>query len=432
MHTAITVENLGKRYRLGLGSQNGSSHRYKSLRDSMASALSSPFRAFRPRSSDHTAWTSAKNIFWALSNVSLEVKQGEVVGVIGRNGAGKSTLLKILSRITEPTTGRIQIRGRLASLLEVGTGFHPELSGRENIFMNGSILGMSRSEIQMKFDEIVAFSGVEKFLDTPVKHYSSGMYVRLAFSVASHLEPEILVIDEVLAVGDAEFQKKCLGKMEDVAKHRGRTVIFVSHNMGAVRTLCSRVILLRNGEVADNGPTRQVIDSYLGLLESETESTWARADGDSKRPVFFESVEAHLRGKQPNLLLNIRVRVVCQDEQFPRSFVAIDLCDALGTPLLQAIPVGKPFLELRRGRYLLNIEINLPPLIPGRYTLDLWLGTHFSSTLDHVRNVVAIVVDESPDANRTFPHSADHGFLVSSSRCEYESIDVADRLVASP
>jgi len=199
--------------------------------------------------------------FWALRGVDFEIEKGEVVGIIGRNGAGKSTLLKILSRITEPTTGRVELRGRVASLLEVGTGFHPELSGRENIFLNGAILGMSRAEIRRKFDEIVAFAEVEKFLDTPVKHYSSGMYVRLAFAVAAHLEPEVLIIDEVLAVGDAEFQKKCSGRMGEVARE-GRTVFFVSHNLGAVRSLCSRCIYLRGGAVAMDGPTEAVLEAY--------------------------------------------------------------------------------------------------------------------------------------------------------------------------
>jgi lipopolysaccharide transport system ATP-binding protein len=200
--------------------------------------------------------------FWALKDVSFEVKRGEVVGIIGRNGAGESTLLKVLSRITEPTTGRVHLRGRVASLLEVGTGFHPELTGRENVFLNGAILGMSRAEIRKKFDEIVAFAEVEKFLDTPVKRYSSGMYVRLAFAVAAHLEPEILIVDEVLAVGDAEFQKKCLGKMQDVASG-GRTVLFVSHNMAAVQGLCNKAILLHNGKTEANGEVGKVVLDYL-------------------------------------------------------------------------------------------------------------------------------------------------------------------------
>jgi lipopolysaccharide transport system ATP-binding protein len=420
-YTAINVENLGKQYRLGSSGQTGRPP-YKSLRESIATGLSASLRALRRRSARNEPAKPAKESFWALNDVSFEVKHGEVVGIIGRNGAGKSTLLKILSRITEPTTGRALIRGRLASLLEVGTGFHPELTGRENIFMNGSILGMYRSEIQNKFDEIVAFSGVERFLETPVKHYSSGMYVRLAFAVASHLEPEILIIDEVLAVGDAEFQKKCLGKMEDVAKKQGRTVIFVSHNMGAVRTLCSRAILLRNGELVESGPTSKVIESY-SLAHLGAESTWERPTCDSPTgEVFFKAVEARVRGTQPGLTLDVRAEMVCRQERFPRTFAAIDLCDALGTPLLQAIPVGEPFLDLHKGRYLLHIEIDLPGLVPGRYSIDLWVGTHYASTVDHVKNVVAITVEESPVARRTFPHHPDHGFLIANSRCELECI----------
>src|ERR1017187_5340193 len=225
----ITVEHLGKKYRL---SHQVNPQQYTALRDVITEKVKGIFRFQKVgRSTPRSTELQRAEDFWALTNISFEVKQGEVLGIIGRNGAGKSTLLKILSRITEPTTGRVRIRGRVASLLEVGTGFHPELTGRENIYLNGAILGMSRAEIRRKFDEIVAFAEVEKFLDTPVKRYSSGMYVRLAFGVAAHLEPEILVLDEVLAVGDAEFQKKCLGKMQDVSGREGRTVIFVSHNL---------------------------------------------------------------------------------------------------------------------------------------------------------------------------------------------------------
>lgn len=251
----ITVENLGKCYRLQHQQER---ERYVSLRDVITSKVKGLFSKRQAPS----AKGQAEEDFWALKDVSFEIKQGEVVGIIGRNGAGKSTLLKILSRITEPTKGRITLRGRVASLLEVGTGFHPELTGRENIFLNGAILGMTRAEVRSKFDEIVAFAEVEKFLDTPVKRYSSGMYVRLAFAVAAHLEPEILVVDEVLAVGDATFQKKCLGKMQDVSRG-GRTVIFVSHNMAAAQTLCQRAIHLREGRLIDDGQAESVVHSYL-------------------------------------------------------------------------------------------------------------------------------------------------------------------------
>jgi lipopolysaccharide transport system ATP-binding protein len=246
----IKVQGLGKKYIISHEKQGG----YTALRDVLTNKAKNLVKKNN---------LPPKEEFWALKDVSFEIKQGEALGIIGRNGAGKSTLLKILSRITEPTTGHIEINGRVASLLEVGTGFHPELTGRENIFLNGAILGMSRAEIRRKFDEIVEFSGIEKFLDTPVKRYSSGMYVKLAFSVAAHLEPEILVVDEVLAVGDAEFQKKCLGKMDEVSKGEGRTVLFVSHQMGMIAQLCSHSLLLNSGQIAMIDETSHVINTYL-------------------------------------------------------------------------------------------------------------------------------------------------------------------------
>jgi lipopolysaccharide transport system ATP-binding protein len=256
---AIRVEGLSKRFRIGARQAP-----YETLRDSLMQALATPFRraaaVWRRQATD-----ASEDEIWALQDVSFEVKRGEVVGIIGRNGAGKSTLLKILSRITEPTTGRVRLKGRIGSLLEVGTGFHPELTGRENVYLNGAILGMQRNEINRKFDEIVAFAELEKFLDTPVKHYSSGMYMRLAFAVAAHLETEILLVDEVLAVGDAAFQKKCLGKMDDVAK-QGRTVLFVSHNMGAIMQLCPTSITLQKGQLVARGSSKEMVQQYLSSL----------------------------------------------------------------------------------------------------------------------------------------------------------------------
>jgi lipopolysaccharide transport system ATP-binding protein len=254
MKPAIRVENLGKCYRVAHQRQVA---RYRTLRDSLMDAVKAPFRRWIKGESRATA-----EDFWALRDVSFEVQPGEVVGIIGRNGAGKSTLLKILSRITKPTKGRVELNGRVGSLLEVGTGFHPELTGRENIYLNGSILGMKREEIGRKFDEIVAFAEIEKFLDTPVKRYSSGMYVRLAFAVAAHLEPEILIVDEVLAVGDIGFQRKCIGKMEEVGRG-GRTVLFVSHNMPSITRLCKRSILLSAGDVVREGPAAEVASFYV-------------------------------------------------------------------------------------------------------------------------------------------------------------------------
>ncbi len=289
---AIKAENLGKKYVIGHQAENG---RYLALRDVLMQNA-------------RTLWRKTKDLtkgkpviqgdtleeVWALKDVSFEIRRGEAVGIIGRNGAGKSTLLKILSRITEPSAGRVTIDGRVASLLEVGTGFHPELSGRENIYLNGTILGMTRKEIKRKFDEIVAFAEVEKYLDTPVKRYSSGMYVRLAFAVASHLEPEILVIDEVLAVGDAQFQKKCLGKMGEVSTREGRTVLFVSHNMDAVMRLCQKVILLKNGNLQGIGNSNSIIQSYLREDYGTTAlRRWEDAEAQRSHIVRLVEVRVH-------------------------------------------------------------------------------------------------------------------------------------------
>ncbi len=271
MSPIIEIKGIGKKY-------NINHHRggYIALRDVLANILKSPFK-FMKKKAKNIMGIDTKEEFWALRNVSLEINKGDIVGIIGSNGAGKSTLLKILTGITPPTEGEIIMHGRVASLLEVGTGFHPELTGRENIFLNGAILGMTKKEIAHKFDEIVAFAGINKFLDTPVKYYSSGMYVRLAFSVAAHMEPDILLVDEVLAVGDAEFQKKCLGKMKEVTGTSGRTILFVSHNMAAIQSLCKKSVLLEKGQIKMFGNTADVVDYYLGNMESRsTETQWEK------------------------------------------------------------------------------------------------------------------------------------------------------------
>lgn len=255
----IEAKNVGKKYDI-----NRSKGGYIALRDVITTVIKSPFTYLRHKASE-VVGHKTKEEFWALRNLNFSVNKGEIIGIIGGNGAGKSTLLKILSQITPPTTGEIKIKGRVGSLLEVGTGFHPELSGRENIFLNGAILGMPKAEISKKFDDIVEFAGIQKFIDTPVKYYSSGMYVRLAFSVAAHMEPDILVVDEVLAVGDVEFQKKCLGKMEEVTKKDGRTILFVSHNLDAVERLCTKTILLKKGEIVKFGETSEVVNYYLNV-----------------------------------------------------------------------------------------------------------------------------------------------------------------------
>lgn len=281
----IKVEKLGKKYIIGHQGNQG----YKTFREQMVHGIRNVFSKTKQMFSGRQIVEGDKiEEFWALSDVSFEVKQGETIGIIGRNGAGKSTLLKILSRITEPTTGTVGITGRVASLLEVGTGFHPELTGRENIFLNGAILGMSQAEIKKKFDEIVDFSGVEQFLDTPVKRFSSGMYVRLAFSVAAHLEPEILIVDEVLAVGDAEFQKKCLGKMEDVTSREGRTILFVSHNMGAINSLCSKCIYLKKGQFNGIDKPIHIVRKYLDDTAAYNSTTIFNEN--SVKPVFFRKI----------------------------------------------------------------------------------------------------------------------------------------------
>jgi lipopolysaccharide transport system ATP-binding protein len=348
----IRVENLGKQYRLG------QRKRSNSLRESLVSTLKHPLRRLSARGNGPAA---VPDTFWALKDVSFEVKQGEVVGIIGRNGAGKSTLLKILSRITEPTVGEIELTGRVGSLLEVGTGFHPELTGRENVFLNGAILGMRREEITRKFDEIVAFAEVEKFIDTPVKHYSSGMYMRLAFSVAAHLEPEILVVDEVLAVGDADFQKKCLGKMGEVARE-GRTVLFVSHNMAAIEQLCTTALLLDCGRIRQRGELSRVVAHYLDASRLD----WVQFERGPLTDLgvrqVADSIEIELgyRATKP-------LRMVCF------GFV---ISDHLGQPICGINPKTGGLSDFghgtREGR--VKVVVNQPKLLNGNYRLSIWFG----------------------------------------------------------
>jgi lipopolysaccharide transport system ATP-binding protein len=297
MTTVIRVENLGKLYRIGLVAQ-----KYQTLSEKVTTALGAPLRAIRRVQAPSK---DSEDTIWALQGINFEVEQGQVLGVIGKNGAGKSTLLKVLSRITEPTTGSVTIRGRVGSLLEVGTGFHPELTGRENIFLNGAILGMKRTEIERKFDEIVAFSEVDKFIDTPVKRYSSGMYLRLAFAVAAHLEPEILVVDEVLAVGDAEFQRKCLGKMGDVAQ-QGRTVLFVSHNMSAILRLTQESIVLEKGCLALRAPSSEAVDYYLSAGNAKAGERIWEDDEIPTEAAPFRPVALRLRDKIGKVVDTVR------------------------------------------------------------------------------------------------------------------------------
>jgi len=382
----IRVEGLGKKYAL----HHETSERYTALRDVVARQAKAAGRLLNPftlagqlrRAQREAAQERAgsEEEFWALKDVSFEIRRGERVGIIGRNGAGKSTLLKILSRITEPSTGRVEIRGRVASLLEVGTGFHPELTGRENIYLNGAILGMTRREIRAKFDEIVDFAEVEKFLDTPVKRYSSGMYVRLAFAVAAHLEPEILVVDEVLAVGDASFQKKCLGKMEDVADREGRTVLFVSHQMSAIQTLCARGIFLHQGTVFCSGEMSRVISNYLhyGVAStgrSDISQLPRSGNGEAK---FYSVYAVDKQGIESNAFeLGSPLRFcfeIYSDRPIGGLSVGFSIHDQTG----QSIAVvysdfdNKTFDLIGGGKSEKVIaKIDAAPLAPGRYSLDV-------------------------------------------------------------
>jgi lipopolysaccharide transport system ATP-binding protein len=357
--------------------------------------------------------------FWALKDVSFEVRHGEVLGIIGRNGAGKSTLLKILSRITEPSHGQIRVKGRVASLLEVGTGFHPELTGRENIFLNGAILGMTQREIRNKFDAIVAFAEVEKFLDTAVKYYSSGMYVRLAFAVAAHLEPEILIVDEVLAVGDSDFQKKCLGKMGEVARQEGRTVLFVSHNMAAIQALCHRAILLQQGELLFAGHVESCAREYEKARHHVMSAEWNRPADIAVASFGFTRIAVQLGGRQPALVLQITCTFAGQPTHRP-VMLAFDISNAHGPPLMQALPSVEPFLQASTPERTFRFEIKLPPLVPGEYWLSAWAGPQYAETFDFCSECVSFEVHDSPTPGRAFPHDSDHGFLVPA--CSYKEL----------
>ncbi|MEH2455810.1 ABC transporter ATP-binding protein [Nostoc sp.] len=365
--TVIQVENLGKKYIIGHQQQE----RYTALRDVIANKVKSLGTLIQnPKSKIQ----NSQEEFWALKDVSFEIKQGDRVGIIGRNGAGKSTLLKILSRITEPTQGSIKIKGRVASLLEVGTGFHPELTGRENIYLNGAILGMGKVEIKRKFDEIVAFAEVEKFLDTPVKRYSSGMYVRLAFAVAAHLEPEILIVDEVLAVGDAQFQKKCLGKMEDVGKE-GKTVLFVSHNMATVTTLCQRAIWLVNGQVNLEGNVEQITSKYLSYGTEHSGEVILTKQSQNQRFCFKRVCLLNTEGNI-NSVFDVRDPIKIHLEyEVTQGFNILEVSfKVINSSGISIFIVDRSFhlsSELVIGSYVAEIEIPSLFLAPGSYSIDV-------------------------------------------------------------
>lgn len=376
----IKAEGLGKKYLIS----HEAPERYTALRD----VIQRKAKQLLSRGK-HTV----REEFWALKEISFEVKRGEAVGIIGRNGAGKSTLLKILSRITEPTEGRVEINGGVASLLEVGTGFHPELTGRENIFLNGAILGMGRVEIKKKFDEIVAFSGVSKFLDTAVKRYSSGMYVRLAFAVAANLEPEILIVDEVLAVGDAEFQKKCLGKMDEVSKKEGRTILFVSHNMRAIQQLCSRLIYLKDGRLDFEGGVTEGMNIYnnsIQLAGEKRDSLLLNRNNKNKK-VFISGFDVKWSDNNKKMQISILAEAAAPIEKVE---IAAGINDSLGTRI---ITFHSRFMDqqfnLVKGRNEFVCSTTDFFLKPGFYTMNIFLGDKYE-TLDYLEDPVGFELQE--------------------------------------
>lgn len=398
MNAAIRVEKISKRYRLGARSGG-----YKTLRDTLTDAMMTPFRAFNSaasRNGKESLLNSERETFWALKDVSFEVGKGEVIGVIGRNGAGKSTLLKILSRITEPTEGYADVCGRVGSLLEVGTGFHPELTGRENIYLNGAILGMRRAEIENKFDEIVAFAEVEKFIDTPVKHYSSGMYLRLAFAVAAHLDPEILLVDEVLAVGDAAFQKKCLGKMGDVVRH-GRTVLFVSHDMTAISQMASRCLLLDAGQVAFIGETEEAIREYTRRQTGGETDLALRKDrkGDGmirmQRVSFINSRGETVSSVGSGEPITIEVQYSSKLDNLDPRDIWLDMTfkDALGHPAATLSTRFSPAVWDGSAGNDGTLRCHVPSLTLAdeAYYLDLWLA-YRAGLCDHILRAIELQV----------------------------------------
>lgn len=403
--TAIRVADLSKKYQIG------SRHKqYSRLGDQVMDAMLSPFRRvgnlLRGKSSSAA---DLDEVFWALKDVSFEIKHGEIMGIVGHNGAGKSTLLKILSRITEPTAGYADVFGRVGSLLEVGTGFHPELTGRENIYLNGSILGMRRTEIDRKFDEIVDFAEVEQFIDTPVKHYSSGMYVRLAFSVAAHLEPEILLIDEVLAVGDVAFQRKSLGKMENVSQ-QGRTVVFVSHNMNALQRLCPRSILLDHGRLLAQDDTSRIIEQYLAVASTKSAgpNSWidlTEQKRDGMGTIRFTS--ASYSGDDPALryypythgAMEVSMKLFSKSKKSVGS-LAVIIFDRYGTKLVNAdtLSFGKS-IDLQEGENTVKLKIDQLHLNPGLYTLGLWVADPPLEIYDYIPSAALFEVVETQKEN---------------------------------
>lgn len=382
---SIKVENLSKAYQLG---EIGTGTISRDLERWWSKLRNKPDPFLRI--GEETSLKHSNDVFWSLTNINFEINQGDAVGIIGRNGAGKSTLLKILSKVTSATTGKISGKGRIASLLEVGTGFHPELTGRENIFLNGAILGMRKAEIKKHFDEIVDFSGVNQYIDTPVKRYSSGMYVRLAFAVAAHLESEILIVDEVLAVGDAEFQKKCLGKMGEVSKGQGRTVLFVSHNMGSVKQLCQNGIVLTDGRVSVHGPIKQCVDYYISS-SSSGENIFLSKESKGIHVSQCKIVTPVVSGSEFTVEIDIR-----SDIKIPNPHISLIVKD-------ESLNIITTFyshhstqnkLGLNQGETKIQCSISKLPLCLGDYFLDIWLSESGTDTIEYLENALMFSVSE--------------------------------------
>lgn len=422
-NSIIEIKNIGKRY--NITHQRGG---YIALRDVITNIFMSPF-AFLKKKAKQVAGLETKEEFWALKDVNFEVKKGEVIGIIGRNGAGKSTLLKILSQITPPTTGEIKIHGKVGSLLEVGTGFHPELSGRENIMLNGAILGMTRKEIAEKFNAIVEFAGIEKFLDTPVKYYSSGMYVRLAFSVAAHMEPDILIVDEVLAVGDAEFQKKCLGKMEEVTQKEGRTILFVSHNMGAIRQLCSKCIWLENGKMKEIGETEKVTEEYLNY-KSLTKNILLKYPEDKNKKAQILSVELKNEkgedtlsfGPKEEININLEYKIY---EKCPNTIISLEFFSSTGIMfyLTNDADTEENIPDKEIGHYKTTLTVPKLFLNPDNYNLSLTIQSPCVEAYDKIENIPINIKKDENDIREKYFNGKRLGFISSIIKWETKKYD---------
>jgi homopolymeric O-antigen transport system ATP-binding protein len=390
MSNIIEIKNISKQYKISHQDSN-----YLTLRDVLTNVLKSPLKSFKNK-----ILRSKKEIFWALDGLTLSIKKGEKIGIIGSNGAGKSTLLKILSSITPPSSGEIEINGKIASLLEVGTGFHPELTGRENIYLNGAILGMTKTEIKDKFNDIVEFSGIENFLDTPVKRYSSGMYVRLAFSVAAHMEPDILLVDEVLAVGDVAFQKKCIGKMNEVSQRSGRTILFVSHNMGAIQNLCEKSLLLKNGKIEFFGDTETAIKKYLSSSQTDKQDIEKRHDRKGNQLLKIKSIKmTDLNNKEINHVLtgekiNFIIEYEGKEENLKNVIINLSIDSNLGQRVLMLSNEfnGQIFNTSKKsGQFICTIE--KPNLNIGNYNITSFITVN-GQTSDWVKNIYNFSVED--------------------------------------